>query len=109
MIRSLDGERTRVQASGTRGEKGGVDVADSIHSCDHNIYIYSNERWFAWKKQEANCAGAVSTSATQCLDLGLGLLEHGFCDKASLNLASSRLWHDVGKEDLLIVRHATRR
>lgn len=98
-----------MQASEDRCEKGGVGVADSIHSCDHSIYIYSNERRFAWKKQEANCTGAVSTSATQCLDLSLGLLEHGFCDKASLNLASSCLWHDVGKEDLLIVSHVTRR
>jgi hypothetical protein len=67
------------------------------------------ERRLAWRKQEANCTRLVSTRATQCLDLGLGLLQHGFRDKASLNLASSRLWHDVGEEDLLIVRYVTRR
>jgi hypothetical protein len=39
-IRSLGGERTRVQASGDEREKGGVDVADSIHLCDYIIYIY---------------------------------------------------------------------
>lgn len=55
-------------------------------------------------KCEANCTGAISTDATRCLDLGLGLLEHGLCDKASLNLASCRLGHDVGEKDLLIVR-----
>src|SRR5690242_12485111 len=42
--------------------------------------------------------------STQWLDLGLGLLEHGFCDKASLDFARCRLGHDVGKEDLLMVR-----
>lgn len=41
---------------------------------------------------------------TRCLDLSLGLLEHGLCDKASLNLASCSLGHDVGEKDLLIVR-----
>ncbi len=46
----------------------------------------------------------VCIDATEGLDLSLGLLEHGFCDKASLDLTSRRFGHDVCKEDLLMVR-----
>ena len=46
----------------------------------------------------------VSTSVARYLDLSLGLLEHGFSDKTTLDLASCCLGHDVSEEDLLIVR-----
>ena len=62
-IRSLDAERTRVQASGDMYEKGGVQVLIRFIRATATSTSTRKERQFAWKKQDANCTGTVSTTA----------------------------------------------
>jgi hypothetical protein len=105
-IRSVDGERTRVCTSVPvhTYEKGGVVVASPVHLYNENFHNWIGRASEDLKKQDGDCTKTVSTSGTGCSDLSLGLLEHSLRNKTTLNLASRRLGHDIGEEDLLIVR-----
>lgn len=80
-------------------EKGGVVVASPVHLYNENFKGIGRASENL-KKQDGDCAETVSTNGTGCSDLSLGLLEHSLRNKTTLNLASRRLGHDIGEEDL---------